>query len=98
MACPETDRAVQTMPAMAITKNMPAVPDRPKRKSTVEEMMMVSIVMPETGLRAVVAIALAATEVKKNEKTSVSTRPAATTARETGKCPRKAGTANAPTK
>ena len=39
-------------------------------------MMMVSIVMPETGLRAVVAIALAATEVKKNEKSSVSTRPA----------------------
>ena len=57
---------------------------------------MVSIVMPETGLRAVVATALAATEVKKNEKTSVSARPAATTASETGKCPRNAATAIAP--
>ena len=37
--------------------------------------MMVSMVMPETGLRAVVAMALAATEVKKKEKSSVSTRP-----------------------
>ena len=36
---------------------------------------MVSMVMPETGLRAVVAMAFAATEVKKNEKTSASTRP-----------------------
>ena len=36
---------------------------------------MVSIVIPLTGLRAVVAIALAATEAKKNEKTSVSSRP-----------------------
>ena len=36
-------------------------------------MMIVSIVMPETGLRAIVAIALAATDVKKNENTSVST-------------------------
>ena len=32
---------------------------------------MVSMVMPEAGLLAVVAMALAATEVKKNEKTSV---------------------------
>ena len=37
--------------------------------------MIVSIVMPETGLRAVVAMALAATEAKKNEKTRVSRRP-----------------------
>jgi len=38
-------------------------------------MMAVSMVMPDTGLRAVVAMALAATEVKKNEKSSVSSRP-----------------------
>ena len=37
---------------------------------------MVSMVMPETGLRAVVAMALAATEVKKKENSSVSARPA----------------------
>ena len=36
---------------------------------------MVSIVMPETGLRAVVAMALAATEAKKKEKTSVNAVP-----------------------
>ena len=40
-------------------------------------MMTVSIVMPETGLRAIVAMALAATEVKKNENTSVSIRASA---------------------
>ena len=39
---------------------------------------MVSIVMPEIGLRAVVAIAFAATEVKKNEKSRVSPRPTRT--------------------
>ena len=72
MVWPETESAVHTMPAIAITKNMPVVPESPKRSSTTEEMMMVSMVMPETGLRAVVAMALAATEVKKNEKSSVS--------------------------
>ena len=34
-------------------------------------MMMVSMVMPETGLRAMVAMALAATEAKKKQKKSV---------------------------
>ena len=75
MVWPETDSAVQTMPAIAMTKNMPVVPERPNLSSTTDEMMIVSIVMPDTGLRAVVAIALAATEVKKKEKTSVSSRP-----------------------
>ena len=51
------------------------MPDTPKRSSTTDETMIVSIVMPETGLRAMVAIALAATEVKKKEKTSVSSEP-----------------------
>ena len=50
------------------------MPLTPNRSSTTDEMMIVSIVMPETGLRAVVAIALAATDVKKNEKSSVSTQ------------------------
>ena len=69
IAWPETDSAVHTMPAIAITKNMPVVPETPNRNSTTDEMMMVSMVMPETGLRAVVAIAFAATEVKKKENT-----------------------------
>ena len=54
-----------------------------------EEMMMVSMVMPETGLRAVVAMALAATEVKKNEKTSVSTTPTIIATGEPSRLPRK---------
>ena len=61
------------------------VPDSPKRSSTIDEMMIVSIVMPETGLRAVVAIALAATEVKKNENTSASATPAIRIAGERGR-------------
>ncbi len=43
---------------------------------------MVSMVIPETGLRAVVAMALAATEVKKNEKAMVRRSPTSTTRRE----------------
>ena len=53
---------------------------------------MVSMVMPETGLRAVVAMALAATEVKKNEKSSVKPRPSASTAQETCRLPKKMAT------
>src|ERR1017187_2746688 len=90
------DKAVHTIPAMAMTKNMPAVPDRPNRIRTAEEMMMVSMVIPDTGLRAVVAMALAATEVKKKENSSVSTRPTIKTVKETGKRPKKIATAIAP--
>ena len=93
MVCPEIDKAVHTIPAMAITKNIPAVPDRPNRNKTAEEMMMVNMVIPDTGLRAVVAMALAATEVKKKENRSVRTRPTVTTVKETGKCPKKIATA-----
>ena len=70
---PEIESAVQTMPASAITKNIPVVPETPNRRRMTDEMMIVSIVIPETGLRAIVAIAFAATEAKKNEKTSVRT-------------------------
>ena len=60
-------------------------------------MMIVSIVIPETGLRAVVAIALAATEVKKNENTSVSPRPMRTTTDVASRLPRKIATATVDT-
>src|ERR1022692_4507092 len=92
MACPEVESAVHTMPAMVITKNMPVVPESPNRNSTTDEMMMVSMVMPETGLRAVVAMALAATEVKKNEKSSVSARPTRIAAGEAARLPSKMAT------
>jgi len=67
MVCPETERAVHTMPASAITKNMPVVPESPNRSRTTEEIMMVSMVIPDTGFRAVVAMALAATMRKERE-------------------------------
>ena len=47
----------------------------PNFKRTTDEMMIVSIVIPGDGIPRVVAIALAETDVKKNEKTSV--RPVA---------------------
>ena len=95
IVCPDTESAVQTMPAIAITKNIPVGPDSPNRSSTTDEMMIVSIVMPDTGLRAVVAMALAATDVKKNEKTSVSASPAAMIAGEPERLRRNAPTASA---
>src|ERR1035437_3883666 len=91
------ESAVHTMPAMAITKNMPVGPESPNRRSTTQEIMMVSMVMPETGLRAVVAMALAATEVKKKEKSSVSARPARTAAGDPLRLPRNAATPMAET-
>src|ERR1035438_1672821 len=96
IACPETDSAVHTIPAMAITKNMPLVPDNPNCSNTTDEMMTVNMVMPDTGLRAVVAIAFAATDVKKNENTSVITVPIATTLQATGNCARYTPTPMAP--
>ena len=50
MAWPETHSAVHTMPAIAMAKNIPVAPDRPKLSSTSDETMMVSIVMPEAGI------------------------------------------------
>jgi hypothetical protein len=50
------------------------------------------MVMPDTGFLAVVAIALAATEVKKKEKTMIISEPMLTVSQETGRWPRKAAT------
>ena len=58
--------------------------------------MTVSMVMPEAGLLAVVAMALAATEAKKKAKSSVSTRPRTRTVQETCRRPKKMATARAP--
>src|SRR6188474_3769974 len=80
MVWPETESAVHTMPAIIMTKNMPVVPERPNWSSTTDDTIMVNMVMPETGLRAVVAMHRAATEVKKNEKNRTNTTPMAATA------------------
>src|SRR5580698_4528748 len=93
MNCPETQSATQTMPARAITKNMPVVPDKPNFSSTTAETITVSRVIPEAGLFAVAAIALAATVVKKNEKSRVSASPTASTLQLTCNCPKKTATA-----
>ena len=58
--------------------------------------MIVSMVMPDTGLRAVVAIAFAATDVKKNEKSSVSSSPAMSTGMRRRSVPKKIATPIAP--
>ena len=83
MNWPETHSAVHTMPAIAITKNMPVVPDRPNLNSTTEEMMTVSMVMPEAGLFAVVAMALAATEAKKKANSKRQHQAQSSTVQET---------------
>ena len=69
----------------------------PKRSSTTDEMMIVSMVMPETGLRAVVAMALAATDVKKNEKTQRQQQAKSDVRRRSASSvPKKTATASAP--
>src|SRR5215469_14385399 len=90
MNCPDTQSATQTIPDNAMTKNIPVAPERPNLSSTTAETMTVSNVMPDAGLFAVAAMALAATVVKKNEKSSVSTRPSAKTLQVTCNCPKKA--------
>src|SRR5579863_692865 len=95
MNWPETQSAVQTMPAIAITKNMPVVPESPNRTSTTDVMMTVSMVMPEAGLLAVVAMALAATDAKKKAKSSVSASPQMRMVHETWKREKKIATARA---
>src|ERR1035441_8689846 len=95
MVWPEVESAVHTMPASAMTKNIPVVPETRKRSSTMEEMMMVSMVIPDTGLRAVGAMALAATEVKKKENSSASATPVITTMGELLRLPRKIPMASA---
>jgi len=95
IACPDTASAVHTMPAMAITKNIPVGPDMPNRRSTTLEMMMVSMVMPEIGFRAVVAMALAATDVKKKENNNASSKPLPMAAHPPCSVPRTTATASA---
>ena len=74
---------MHTMPAIAITKNIPVVPESPNFKSTTEEIITVSMVMPDAGLFAVVAMAFAATDAKKKANTNVSTRPQKSTVHDT---------------
>ena len=69
MKPPAVERAVQTTPPIISAAVMPAVPFRPMLTSTSEARISVMRVIPETGLLPTMAMALAATVVKRNEMT-----------------------------
>ena len=69
MKPPAIESAVQTTPPMTIAATMPLVPDNPMLTSTSDESMSVMSVMPDTGLEPTIAMAFAATVVKRNDMT-----------------------------
>ena len=69
------ESAVQTTPPMSIAATIPALPLRPTATRTSEVMMRVMMVMPLTGLEPTIAMALAATVVKRNDITATISRP-----------------------
>ena len=74
MKPPAMESAVHTTPPIIMAAVMPLVPLNPALTSTSEVRMSVISVMPDTGLDPTMAMALAATVVKRNEmiKTSSS--------------------------
>ena len=67
------ERAVQTTPPITIEATMPEVPLRPMATKIAEAMIRVINVMPDTGLDPTMAMALAATVVKRNAMTVTTT-------------------------
>ena len=65
MKPPAMDRAVQTTPPMTSAATMPPGPFKPTATMTTEARMSVISVMPDTGLVPTMAMALAATVVKR---------------------------------
>ena len=63
---PAIESAVQTTPPITIEATMPLVPLSPMATKMAEAMMSVISVMPDTGLLPTMAMALAATVVKRN--------------------------------
>ena len=66
MNAPATDRAVQTTPPMTIAATIPAVPFSPQATRIRLARISVIIVIPLTGFDPTIAIAFAATVVKRN--------------------------------
>ena len=64
------ESAVQTTPPIIKAATIPAVPDKPDQTKTREVMIRVISVIPETGLVPTIAIAFAATVVKRKAITS----------------------------
>ena len=69
MKPPAIERAVQTTPPMISAAVMPVEPFRPTLTRMSDERMSVMSVMPDTGFVPTMAMALAATVVKRNEMT-----------------------------
>ena len=67
--------AVHTTPPMMRAATMPAVPLRPTATITTEARMSVMSVMPDTGLLPTMAMALAATVVKRKAMTATRATP-----------------------
>ncbi len=67
------ESAVHTTPPRTMAATMPEVPLRPMATKTPEAMMRVMRVMPLTGLLPTMAMALAATVVKRNAITVITT-------------------------
>ncbi|MPN38211.1 hypothetical protein SDC9_185735 [bioreactor metagenome] len=65
MNAPETDSAVQTTPPITRAAVMPAVPERPLATMITDARINVISVMPLTGFVPTIAIAFAATVVKR---------------------------------
>ena len=75
---PAIERAVQTTPPIKRAANIPALPFSPTATITTEARMRVISVIPDTGLLPTIAMALAATVVKR--KAMMATRRIPTTA------------------
>ena len=75
MSPPAVLSAVQTTPPITIAATIPALPLRPTATSTNAVIISVIIVIPLTGLVPTIAIALAATVVKRKEMTVTISRP-----------------------
>ena len=72
MKPPAMDSAVQTTPPITSAATIPPGPFRPTATITTDARISVISVMPDTGLVPTMAMALAATVVKRNEMPATS--------------------------
>ena len=72
---PATESAVQTTPPIIKAATMPPVPLRPTATITTEARMRVISVIPDTGFEPTMAMALAATVVKRKAMTATRRMP-----------------------
>ena len=72
---PAVESAVQTTPPIISAATMPAGPFRPTPTMMTEARMRVISVMPDTGLLPTIAMALAATVVKRKAMTATRITP-----------------------